>query len=133
MSAITLDTINLPEELYWQDETDWVPVEQPEPERGLDGSLHVEPATVSGGRPITLTSSENSGWVSYQTVKALLALASIAGKVMTLTLADNREFDVMFRYHDGGPVSMTPVFLTLPLADNDECILTLRLMEVITG
>lgn len=128
---ITLDNIELPADLYWQDETDWVPVEQPEPERGLDGSLHVEPATVSGGRPITLAGSETSGWVSYETVKALLAFASVAGKVMTLTLADGREFDVMFRYHDGGPVSASPVFEHLPLADDDDCVLTLRLMEVI--
>ncbi|BCL59972.1 hypothetical protein DGMP_06650 [Desulfomarina profundi] len=130
---ITLDTIELPEELYWQDETAWVPVQQPEPARSLDGSLLVEPATMQGGRPITLVGGEDSAWVSYATVKALLAYASVAGKVMTLTLGDGREFDVMFRYHDGGPVSATPLFDSLPLADDDEFILTLRLMEVITS
>jgi hypothetical protein len=129
---ITLDNIELPSNLYWIDETEWVPVEQPEPERGLDGSLLVEPATMIGGRPITLIGSEDyPAWISYQTGLYLLAMASVAGSTHTLTLNDGREFSVMFRYHDGKPVDISPIVVSMPILPDDDCWIALRLMEVI--
>jgi hypothetical protein len=127
---ITLDTIELPADLWWQDETAWTPVEQAEPSYNVDGSMVVESATRQAGRPITLAGDESAAWVSYQTVLDLMAYAAVAGKEMVLTLHDGRTFNVMFRYHDGGPLTATPVALRLPPAADDEYWLVLRLMEI---
>jgi hypothetical protein len=124
----TLDTIQLPEHLYWQDEI-WSPVEQ-SAEYNTDGSMDVQVSTKQAGRPITLAGADDRAWVSRETLLDLLAFASVAGKQMTYTHSDEREFTVMFRF-DEKPVSADPVFFIDPPEDTDwYCNLIIRLMEV---
>ncbi|PHR26550.1 MAG: hypothetical protein COA36_11760 [Desulfotalea sp.] len=128
---ITLETISLSDELYWEDEHAWSPVEQPKPIRNVTGSLEVNPSLKIGGRPITLSGSEERAWLPYKTILALKAMAAIPGKVMNLTLDDGRTFKVMFRYHDGNPVSAFSVFGDIDPGLDDKYWIILRLMEVI--
>ena len=128
---ITLDTVQLTNELYWEDEHAWSPVEQPKPERNVTGSMEVNPSLKIGGRPITLSGSEERAWVPYQTVLDMEEMAAIPGKIMLLTLDDGRTFNVMFRYHDGKPVSPFPVFLEVNPGPDDKYWIILRLMEVV--
>ena len=90
-----LDDIELPDDLLWVNEFDWNPVEQSQ-ERSLNGALLVQEQGKQYGRSIVLSGGEEAGWVSRSVVIDLFALSSIANKVMTLTLADLRQYSVIF-------------------------------------
>lgn len=126
-----LDTIDLTNDQRWEDERGWSPVEQPKPTRNVTGSMEVNPSLKVGGRPITLSGSEEIGWVPFSTVLVLEAMAAIPGKVMVYTHDDGRTFNVMFRYHDGKPVSSFSVFGDIDPDPTDKYWIILRLMEVI--
>ena len=64
------------------------------------------------------------------TVKSLLALSKATSKTMSLTLADERLFDVIFERSNGVPVETQQ---TLPFAypkDGGEYLVTLRELTV---
>ena len=124
-----LDTITLPVDLHWEDETDWTPVEQSQ-EYSLAGSLVLDAGTKQAGRPITLAGGDDRAWASRTTVLALMAKAALPGEEMTLTLNDDRTFTVMFRHGDGKPVDAKPVIPYNTPDAADYYTLTLRLMEV---
>lgn len=126
---ITLDAITLPEDLHWEDETDWTPVEQSQ-EYSLAGSLVLDAGVKQAGRPITLVGGDDRAWTNRATVLALMAKAATPGAEMTLTLNDARTYTVMFRHGDGKPVDARPVVAFTGLSDADYYTLTLRLMEV---
>ena len=123
-----LDSVTLPDDLLWINEYQWQPVEQ-ETERTLTGALLVQEQAKRYGREIEL-SGEQSAWVTRATIESLKALEAEAGKVMTLTLADDRSFQVIFDRSNGAAVEAQQV---LPYAypDNDYLYsLTLRLLTV---
>ena len=124
-----LDTITLPVDLHWEDETDWTPVEQSQ-EYSLAGSLVLDAGVKQAGRPITLAGGDDRAWASRATVLALMAKAATPGTEMTLTLNDARTFTVMFRHGDGKPVDAKPVIPYNAPDAADYYTLTLRLMEV---
>jgi hypothetical protein len=95
---ITLDTIPLPADLIWTDEFDWSPVQQ-SASYTLSGALIVETGTKLKGRPITLSGSDTSGWISRASLLALSAKLSTVS-AMTLILNDSRIFNVTFRNSD---------------------------------
>jgi hypothetical protein len=95
---ITLDTIPLPADLIWTDEFDWSPVQQ-SASYTLSGALIVETGTKLKGRPITLSGSDTSGWISRASLLALSAKLSTVS-AMTLILNDGRIFNVTFRNSD---------------------------------
>lgn len=126
---ITLDGIEISPYLLWIDEI-WTPVVQRE-EYFLAGSLEIQTSIRQAGRPITLAAEdENHAWVPRSTVLALMALAAVPGKEMSLVLADGRKFTVVFRHGDGPPVEGVPVVGFSPLSDSDYYNLTLRLLTV---
>ncbi len=127
--SIELDGIILPEDLWWEDETDWTPVAQSDTDYSVTGALLVDTGVKQAGRPITLAGSEDASWVKRSTVLALMALAAIAGKEMTLTIHE-RTFQVMFFHGDGKPLEATPLYKKSPPDDEDYYFLTIRLMEV---
>ncbi|GAA4648725.1 hypothetical protein GCM10023116_09960 [Kistimonas scapharcae] len=125
---MTLDDIELPDDLLWVNEYQWQPVAQ-ETERTLTGALLVQEQAKLYGREIELL-GEQSGWVTRTTVDALKTLEAEAGKVMTLTLPDTRIFQVIFDRSNGAAVEAQQV---LPYAypDNDYLYsLTVRLLTV---
>ncbi|MGI9276338.1 MAG: hypothetical protein ACR2PT_16035 [Endozoicomonas sp.] len=124
-----LDTITLPDDLLWINEFDWNPVEQNQ-ERSLTGALMVQEQAMSFGRPIELSGGVEAGWVNRSVVVDLLALSSIANKVMTLTLPDLRQYSVIFDRSNGNPVGANQI---LPFAfpgDDHQYSLTIRLLTV---
>jgi hypothetical protein len=123
---ITLDAVALPDDLWWEDETDWTPVSQLV-EYSVTGSLLIDLGTKLAGRPITLVGDDSAAWITRATALALMALAADPGKVMTAVIHD-RSFQVMFR-HDGKPVDAEPLVRISPPADDDYYILKgLRLL-----
>lgn len=127
--SIILDGITLPEDLWWEDETGWTPVEQSDTEFSVTGALLLHTGVKQAGRPITLAGSEDASWLARSTVLALMALAAVPAKEMTLTLHD-RTFTVIFNHGDGKPLEATPIYKKSPPDDEDYYWLIIRLMEV---
>ena len=79
-------------------------------------------------RPIVLSGNGEAGWVSRLTVKSLYALSEAANKSMTLTLPDSRQFTVIFDRSNRTPVEAQQVMPYAYPEDNDQYLLTLRLL-----
>jgi len=124
----SLDLVALPDDIWWEDETDWTPVEQ-STEYSLEGSLVIDANAKQAGRPITLSGHERRAWVRRSTVLALQVMAATVGKEMVLSF-HGQSYNVMFRYNDGPPVLAEPRKKKSPPADDDWYTLTLRLMEI---
>lgn len=116
---IKLETIALPDDLWWEDETDWTPVEQTA-EYSTTGALLLDVSVKLAGQPITLVGDETTAWITRGTVLALQALAAVPDLEMTLILHD-RSFQVKFS-HSGKPVDVKPLVRISPPADSDHYI-----------
>lgn len=126
---IQIGTVSLPDDLWWEDETEWTPVDQSS-EYSVAGSLLVDIGVKLAGRPITLVGDEHTAWVNRATVLALMDLAALPGEQFPLTLHD-RVFTVMFRHGDGKPVDAEALVRITPPEGSDYYILkALRLMIV---
>ena len=129
MSLIfTLDSIALDCSMKWTDEFAWTKAVS-KSEYSLSGSLLVQSAARLAGRPITIASAEDSGFVGRDVVKALNLLAETPGRQMVLTLPDTRQFNVIFRPGELAVEAREVLPRAVPL-DSDYCILTLRLTEI---
>jgi hypothetical protein len=104
--ALTLDTVTLPDELYWQDEFAWNKKTHSKA-YGITGSLFVQVGTKETGRDITLVGTESMGWVTRDVVEDLQTLRDTDPE-MTLTLPDSRTFTVMFK-QDEECIDVEPV------------------------
>ena len=125
----TLDTLTLPDDLWWEDETDWTPVDQTV-EHSTTGALLMDVSTKLAGRPITLVGDDNTAWISRQTALSLQALAAVPGKEMTLII-HGQTFTVRFRYDTGKPVDTEALVRITPPSDDDFYVLhAVRLMAV---
>lgn len=130
---ITLGAITLPGDLEWLDEFAWSKVAQ-QIEVTLGGSLVVEESAQVAGRPITLRTGQAGttywGVVDRVTLLSLQALADTASDTpITLTLPDDRTFEVMFR-HAEQAVDARPLRHVWPPDPADQYALTLRLIVV---
>lgn len=121
-------TLTLPEDLRWTDEYTWSAVEQ-SVGYTLGGSLVVEIGTRLAGRPVTLAAEADRAWITKTVLDQLYAWAGVAGKTLTLTLADARVMSVMYRHHDGA-IQAEPVMFAVPAQPGDFYIVTLRFMTV---
>ena len=123
-------TLNFSDDLEWQDEFAWSPVEQTQ-EYLSEGALVVQEGVKQAGRPITLAGGQYV-FQDHETVVALLAeIAVSAGKTYTLTLPDARTFTVAFN-HTKGPIDApVPAFDRKRIYDADtKHSLTLRFITV---
>ena len=122
-------TLNLPEDLYWNDENSWAPVEQ-SIERSISGALIVSSATRVAGRPITLTpEDQNSAWMMRSLLDTLRTWAAVPGREMVLTLRGT-TYNVIFRHHDGQAIEAAPIKHCNDVQPTDFYTVTLRFMEV---
>lgn len=131
MATLTSGTtvVNLSDDLHWEDQFDWTPVEQ-SATRSLSGNLIVECSETHGGRPITLSpSDENSAWTKYDDVLKLNLLAKTPGLTMQLSYRGLVR-DVMFRHQDRDPVSAKPVVAFSDPVGDDPYLVTIKLMEI---
>lgn len=131
--AITLSdgttTVQLHQDLYWQDELSWQPVEQ-SVERTITGALIVSVASRVAGRPVTLApEDDSSAWMPRATVEQLRNWAAVPGKELTLTLRGVTS-TVIFRHHDGGAIEADPILHYSDVEPGDWYSVTVRLMEI---
>lgn len=103
-------------------------------ETSLSGALIIHESAQLTGRPITLASGPDSGWVQRSVLETLRTLEATANAAnMTLQVPSYptgyRTFTVRFR-RDTPAIQAAPVKLKLPPAPTDYYTLTLRLLEV---
>lgn len=127
-TTITLNGTTLSAALIWRDREAYASVAQGV-ERTLGGRLVVDASGVSQGRPITLVSERNQGWLNYATVKVLQGLAEVVGGMSTLVIG-TESYTVMFRHEDAPAFEATPLVKRLNPADDDWFLVTLKLMTV---
>ncbi|WP_368162874.1 hypothetical protein [Aeromonas sp. s6] len=119
---VTLNGLLLPDDLVWRDEFDWSPVEQVVTPT-LSGALLVEETATPEGRPITLV-----GHAPRATVLLLKALEAQVAQLMTLTLLNGQQREVVWRRP--GIVAIPVIEMADPEA-GEPYALTLNFTEVI--
>lgn len=119
--AITLDTIELPDDLAWPDRYSWQSVEVIV-EHSLTGAAIVSSAEKLAGRPITLQSADNRAWVTRETVDALKILQADADATYSLSVR-GESYDVAIQ-----SVEATPLYDWAD--DSDACAVTIKMIEV---
>lgn len=120
-------TITLHDDMLWTDEFVWRAAAQ-RTSRTIAGSLVVESALKTKGRPITLVGSSEYGWVPRSTVVALAAAADTPGQKFTLSLRGS-SYTVAFN-HESAPLEATPVLDYNSYDGTDYYAATVRLIEV---
>lgn len=127
--AVGATVVTLNPDLYWSDEW-WEPVGQTET-RSITGALIVQTKAKISGRPITLGPIADDTWTLRSALDQLYAWASIPGQQMTLTLRGVARTVIGRREGSGGPmVTAKPVMHWHDVADEDEYLVTLRLLEI---
>lgn len=130
-NIITNAVIELDDELYPTDEHDWSPVVASS-EYTLTGALAIQQGVRLAGKPITLQSQEDMGWLTRDTVNTLRAECAKVETTFWLDyIADDaiQRVKVMFD-HAKNPIEAAPMkgFIS-PRAD-DFFLVTLRFIEV---
>lgn len=131
MATLTHETttVTLSDDLFWQDEFEWNPVEQ-SVTRTLTGGMIIDSSEMQGGRQITLTTpDEDSAWTRYEDVLKLHSLAATPGLVMQFTFRGVTR-NVMFRHQDKDAVVAKAVVFYRDPVDLDPYLVTLKLMEI---
>lgn len=116
---ITLDDVQLDDQLQWVNEFEHDAVAQTQ-ERSITGKLLLQyaAAPLLHGREIDLRSN-GGAWTPLSVVRQLEAMRDEPGRVMLLTLADARQFHVIFNRSSGSPLTAEPVFReAYPTADS---------------
>lgn len=123
-----LNDIQLPAGLIWSDEHSSASVAQTV-RRALNGSPVVYYAGLTAGRPITLESGEDTGWLTYEQVQAIAPLAASPGAVFPLTIR-GQTFQVMFRHQDAPAFDARPIFPFAAPKPGDYYIAAIKLMTI---
>jgi len=125
---ITLDDVQLDDQLQWVNEFDHNPIEQTR-EHSVTGALLIQEGVKLYGREIELRS--NGGvWTPLSVVRQLEVMRDEPGRVMLLTLVGGRQFHVVWNRTGGAPLTAEPMFREVyPTADSVYGI-NLRLLTV---
>lgn len=123
---MTLDDIDITDNLIWQDEFAYNQVAQQQ-ERSLTGGVIVQSGVKQYGQPVTLV-----GWLSRAMLDALRAKEGSGNPVMDLTLDDGRAFSVIFNRASGVAVEAAPIKETTHISQDPGAwySATLRLLTV---
>lgn len=122
-----LGALHLPRGLVWVDEFNWLPIDKTM-EYGTAGALLVDVAVRQAGRTITLQAQADAGWITRSVLASLHELAADPLTQHLLTLADGREFTVIFSGQNA--IAATPVARPELPHDDYPYVITLQLIEV---
>lgn len=123
--------IELDDELYPTDEHDWSPVVAAS-EYTLTGSLAIQQGVRQAGRPLTLQSQEDMGWLTRATITQLREECAKTKTTFWLDyIADDsiERVKVMFD-HTQKPIEASPLKGFISPKANDPFLVTLRFIEV---
>ena len=125
----TLETVTLPNGLYWKDEFADVPFEERE-ERSITGLLLLFQQAKLGGQSLTLASADDKNWISRLQLKKLYEWARQPALTLELSLelpVDKRVFTVSFRNSEPPAILAKEVIDAKPLSDDIYYQVTLKL------
>lgn len=125
---ITLDAITLPPSLTWTDRDNYQPVSQAL-RRARDGTPVVYHAPILAARPITLESTERSGWMTRAVLDQLQALASTPGSTHSLSIGA-QTFSVIWRHDDPPALSAEPLVARTTHEATDYFRVTLKFLTL---
>ena len=126
--TLILGTVTLSDNMQWIDRAQQVPVAQTD-QRTVAGNLVTFAQGLTLGRPITLEANENQGWIFFQDVLALAALAAVAGATYSLQI-EAAIFAVQFRHTDPPAVDFRPLISRLNIATTDYMLGQIKLTQV---
>jgi hypothetical protein len=127
-TTFTLGGVGLPVSLSWQDQYAFSPVAQ-KSVRTIGGKVVVFSQSLSRGRPITLVSLRDQGWMDLPTVNAIQALSIVPGATYSLVI-DATVFTVVFRHHEAPAFNARPLIARVIPDSDDWFLATVRLMTV---
>ena len=125
---ITLDSLPLPPSLVWTDRDAWQPARHVM-RTALDGRPVIYHSPLQGGRPITLASTDSSGWMRRDTLDALQALAATPGETYPLIIG-TESFTVLFRHDEPPALSAEPLVARTNHDPGDFFRIQLKLMAL---
>lgn len=126
--AITLDGVVLSDHMVWSDRDTSSVVDQ-SMIRTLGGRALIYAQQLEKGVPITLEATQDTGWLTYAQVKAVRALADVAGGIYLLNFY-GEEHTVIFAHHDGAAFSFSPLSYRVVHDDTDYFIGSIRLTTI---
>ena len=104
---ITLGGYALNSNIIWTDRDSWSPIVQTV-KRTLGGKIVVASSPLEKGRPITLTATQDQGWITLPQRNILKQMAEIPGAIFVLVI-DDETFNVMFRHEEPPAVDFKPL------------------------
>ena len=126
--SIKLAGIDLNNSLQWVNRFTWQPVAD-NVRRTLGGGQVIYTQSLLEGRPITLSATIDTGWLTKDMVDQITALT--ASPTTSRTLEFHGEFyTVRFSFADQAPVSFQPLRAKQDIAANDYMIGTINLYTV---
>jgi len=123
-------SVELPEDLYWEDELAWSPVVQSE-STSLTGALILQTGLRQAGRHITLEPplATRSSWMTRADLEQLFAWAEEPGLQLTLQLR-GASHTVVWRHQEPPVIRAEPVQHYSDVASEDLYTATLRFLEI---
>lgn len=125
---ITLDEVQLDDQLQWVNEFEHDAVAQTQ-ERSITGALLVQHSVKLHGREIDLRSN-GGAWTPLSVVRQLEAMRDEPGRIMLLTLADGRQFYVIFNRASGAPLTVEALEREAYPTPDSDYLINLRLITV---
>lgn len=125
---ITIGGYTLNPNMVWTDRDSWSSVIQ-STKRTLGGKVVVTSSQAVGGRPITLSTLPDQGWLTKAQRDNLVQMSTIAGAIFTLVI-DSDTFTVMFRHEDAPAVSLNPIIARTNLDTTDYFLGTIKLIQI---
>ena len=123
---VVFNGIDLNRGLIWQDRFQFT-TQASSVERTVGGRQAIWVQQLLAGRPITLTATNDQGWLTKAQVDALQALADAGAASYTL-LIDDVVYVVRFRFHEPPVLDMQPLIPRNNPEDTDYFIGTIKLM-----
>ena len=123
-STHTIAGIALPRSVCWVDEFEWTAPQRAQ-EYSITGALIVDVGVRLAGRPITLKSDADHGWVTRAVVQQLQAAINTSAGPVLLQLADGRSMNVHFA---PDPLQATPLVRAELPGPELPYLITLRLI-----
>ena len=96
--------------------------------RTLGGRVCYYAVEGTGGKPIDLVATKESGWITYATYKQLKGLIDVNTPLILIYGSDS--YNVIFRFDNPPVLDFKPLLNRSNLEDNDYMYGTIKLLEV---
>ena len=127
MSTVSIGGVSINPSIMWNKRLSAVNMAQKQV-RTVGGRLVVFQQALQQGEEIDLEATEDTGWVDFSAVNALIALAN-AGGIYALIYRDFSS-NVMFRFSGSPAVEMQLLLPSSSPAPDSPCVGTIRLITV---